>query len=243
MAYKSAKEVLKDFDTAALSKIAFDSPDWPTAIMVGQLLELKLEQMILASFINEPQTKEQLGALFGNNGPLATFYSKILLGYAMGVISKASRDDLSKLRTIRNAAAHRITEFSFSDPEIVATCNSLILVDPASTEGMKKALREKWEQLGTSSPRAKFILSALNVILDMAELLILPKIEHLVVVFEKIFHGISADQMGRLQMATKKMRDAIEKKKRDSWPEKSQPLSPRVGPLRAQKKKTPPNQP
>lgn len=94
MAYKSAKEVLEGFDAPTMAKIAFDSPDWPTAIMVMSLVELMLEQMIVASFDNEPQSKEVRGQLFGNNGPLATFHAKMLVGYAMGVMSTASRDDL-----------------------------------------------------------------------------------------------------------------------------------------------------
>jgi hypothetical protein len=72
---------------------------------------------------------------------------------------------LNKLKSIRNEAAHRINDFSFSLEKISRICSQLQLVD-ALTPGQLDMIpigRVKWEKLGFDSPRAKFTLSLCHV--------------------------------------------------------------------------------
>ncbi len=170
MAQKSASETLKGFSGDDLALLAFDSPDWPTALMIGSFLELLLEQMMVVR-LHTGLTKRERLELFTGFGPLASFSSKIAVGYALSVFTDDARNDLRIIKFIRNAAAHRIKEFSFENNDIKQLCGSLKLIAPM-TEGELKPSQyhEKWRALGSKTPRAKFIISAFHIMTDMSAL-------------------------------------------------------------------------
>jgi len=73
-------------------------------------------------FLLEP---DDLGKLFENAGPLATFYAKINFGFAFGLFGPKTRADLNWIRDIRNAFAHATTSISFQSPEVLEACGQI----------------------------------------------------------------------------------------------------------------------
>lgn len=74
-------------------------------------------------------TKTELNALLTGDAPLATFSSRIRLGYALGVFGRHTRDDLVALQAIRNAFAHCRRPISFATAEVAAVVNRLHVID------------------------------------------------------------------------------------------------------------------
>jgi len=58
--------------------------------------------------------------LIADNRLLNSFYSKIVIGYALGIYDKGMRSDLTIVRNIRNAFAHSKTLIQFDHPAVVA---------------------------------------------------------------------------------------------------------------------------
>ncbi|MHB1758464.1 MAG: DUF4145 domain-containing protein [Leptospirillum sp.] len=57
--------------------------------------------------------------IFNNvNGPLCSFSSKILLGFALGLYREVLKKDLNVIRNIRNAFAHSMKPITFDIPEV-----------------------------------------------------------------------------------------------------------------------------
>lgn len=102
---------------------------------------------------------------------------------------------------------------------------------------MTETVRKKWEALGISSPRAKFVLSAMHIIQDMSEITVMRKTESLVSLLGQMLEERPRDEDLPLRAAMKNIRDAFAIKKRESWPERSQPQSPLEGHRPGQKKK------
>ncbi|MGD0634227.1 MAG: hypothetical protein ABSA13_08120 [Beijerinckiaceae bacterium] len=175
MARIRADEVLKGLDTDAVLTMAFDSPDWPTVIMIGSFLELVLERAISTQFRpDQPLNTERRAELFDGYGPFASFSSKISVTYALGLLAKESRDDLNIIKRIRNDAAHRIDHFSFDNLDTKQKCNSLTLTKrsetgeiPLSNKDKTLIFQERLDSLGANSPRAKFIISFTNILADV----------------------------------------------------------------------------
>lgn len=99
------------------------SSDRTLAIVSASVPEHSLQVAILAKFV--PLSSEDQSMLFdGNrNGPLATFATKIRLAFALGIVGPMTREDIERVRIIRNAFAHSMFDIHFSSPEIVDICN------------------------------------------------------------------------------------------------------------------------
>ena len=72
-----------------------------------------------------------------------SFSAKIKIAHAIGVIGDEAKDDLEKIRTVRNTFAHSILEIDFETPEIQAVCKSIKV--PAATKAMAPKIDEDWE--------------------------------------------------------------------------------------------------
>src|SRR5258706_9473845 len=95
--------------------------DVDVAILAGTFVEDRLGFAIKSkSFINLPptgnnETMVTETAIFDGQGPLATFYAKIDIGYALGLYELDQRFDFHIVRSIRNDFAHRLETLTFSD--------------------------------------------------------------------------------------------------------------------------------
>jgi DNA-binding MltR family transcriptional regulator len=127
------KQTLRDFTREFPSKEdnqrfreAMNSPsDMVTAIVHAIEVEYLLEQLIIAKLKRKDDVTVEL--LSKDNGPLATFFSKIILGYAIGLFDEISMEYLNTIRRIRNAFAHSRKEISFSTALIRGEMSSLKL--------------------------------------------------------------------------------------------------------------------
>lgn len=99
-----------------LNKEIEGASDRATAIVSCAFLDDYLQQ-ILKSYLTE-DSESANKKLYGNNGPLSTFSSKITLSYRLGLISQFEYKQLNILRTIRNLFAHDVSANSFDAPNI-----------------------------------------------------------------------------------------------------------------------------
>ena len=86
--------------------------------------------------------------LFGGDRPgaLNGFFSKIVLGSALGLYSQLFQEDLDKLRHIRNAFAHAKGVIDFETAEISAACSFHITDYFSVTDQMLEALAQPHER-------------------------------------------------------------------------------------------------
>jgi DNA-binding MltR family transcriptional regulator len=103
------------------------------AIISTSLLELSLKKAIITAF-RLKMTDEDLAKVFDFNttGPLSTFSSKIRIGYALGIFGPVSRDDLEKIKDLRNAFAHSANHLSFDNETIKKETEALYQVRNAT---------------------------------------------------------------------------------------------------------------
>ncbi|TLM80833.1 hypothetical protein [Pseudarthrobacter sp. NamE5] len=74
-------------------------------VIVGAAgLDVVLEGL-LSAYLNEEVRREEM---FGPNGPLGEFSSRIEMAASLGLISKSERRELELVRRIRNKAAHEV---------------------------------------------------------------------------------------------------------------------------------------
>src|SRR5215831_4699495 len=105
-------------DLLALSE-AFFKGEHPvaTAVLGAGLVEHHLDELLRSKIKRmDDKTWEMLVA---DNGPLNSFYSKIITGYALGIYDDGIRDNLHIVRNIRNAFAHSRKLIRFDHPAVV----------------------------------------------------------------------------------------------------------------------------
>jgi DNA-binding MltR family transcriptional regulator len=89
------------------------------------LLEECIEARFRRYFDSRQISKSIQDSLFNSNGPLATFSGKIKLGYAIGLFSRETFNDIEAIRKLRNEAAHVSEDFDFSSKTIRPKLESL----------------------------------------------------------------------------------------------------------------------
>lgn len=95
------------------------------AIAEAVLVEHELESLLRGHF---PKNDDATWlALNNDNGPLRSFYAKILLAHAFSIIDNASLHNINVIRNIRNAFAHSKAPLSFDSPLLVKELRSVEL--------------------------------------------------------------------------------------------------------------------
>jgi DNA-binding MltR family transcriptional regulator len=99
---------------------AFGEGEHPiaTAILGAVLIEHDLEQLLRSKLKHKDD--ETWAMLIADNGPLNSFYAKIVLGYTLGIYDKRVHGDLHIVRNVRNAFAHSKKLIQFDHPAVVA---------------------------------------------------------------------------------------------------------------------------
>ena len=96
--------------------------DTSIVLLGGAFIENVLRDAVAANLVESESGHK---VLFRRNGPFSNFDSLILIAYAIGVIDKETRHDLTAIRHIRNAFAHAPRELSIGMVEITAVCDSM----------------------------------------------------------------------------------------------------------------------
>jgi DNA-binding MltR family transcriptional regulator len=88
-------------------------------LVAGAVLDEALELFLRAQMPQDKQSVDSVvDPLFKHPGPLASFWSRIRIAYALGYISPATFHDLELVREIRNKFAHDYVSATFSNPEV-----------------------------------------------------------------------------------------------------------------------------
>ena len=130
----------------------YKESDRGCALICAAILDELLTEVLQVYLIECKSTK----LLFtGANGPLNSFYSKILLTRSLGVMDEAQYNDFNKIRKIRNEFAHEIGEKTFESEKIKSICMSLnIYMTFANEDGSHNF--EKGRKEFYSNPRDAF---------------------------------------------------------------------------------------
>jgi hypothetical protein len=106
--------------------------DRSVVLVSVSLLEQLLEDLILTKclkvFDTSPERERLLGG--GNDGTGLGFYGKIILGHALGLYGPEVRQDLDRLRHIRNTFAHSKIELTFNSKPIADACSFNVFDSP-----------------------------------------------------------------------------------------------------------------
>ncbi len=119
-----SEDLLKE--TARLEEIAKEiagTSDRAAAITLVAFFDDWLAEVILTRFV--PLSNTQKVRLFTETGPLATLYSKIEVGFAVGIYGPQTKAHLHNIRRIRNAFAHKPDVISFDHPRVQKLCRNL----------------------------------------------------------------------------------------------------------------------
>lgn len=115
----------RDEMNEGLSRLS-DESDYTTVIVGTALVETALRLSIRAR-MNPNLTSADEQSLFEGDAPLGTFSSKIRIAFAFEVLDSDLRDEVNKLRAVRNAFAHSSRVLDFGTSEVADVCKNLIL--------------------------------------------------------------------------------------------------------------------
>jgi len=111
------------FDDAwkSMNKELSGESDRASAIVGCALLDERLADLLEEFLVQNTDGRADLLNSEDVNAPLGSFGSRIVAAYAVGLIDKAERDALRKLKKVRNLFAHKLGR-SFADDDIAAHC-------------------------------------------------------------------------------------------------------------------------
>jgi hypothetical protein len=100
-----------------ISKKPFNSLDERGDVLIAvSLVEQLLEEVILARCIKTFESSPWRSRLFG--GGYSSLAAKIVLGHALGLYGQRFKEDLDRLREIRNVFAHSRVDLTLKSPAI-----------------------------------------------------------------------------------------------------------------------------
>src|SRR5205823_1682 len=105
-------------------------------------------------------------AVFDNhNAPLHTFHAKIVMGYSLGIYGQVTREDLHRMRLIRNAFAHSPRAITFDTPAVTKLCLELYYLDYVLVHTSRTATSVPVPE--ATNPRDKLLDTARLLIIDL----------------------------------------------------------------------------
>lgn len=146
-----AKEIPTEEETYNLLKSLegqdSHASDRATAIVGAAMIENALEVVILSRLYPLLSKDDRLDLFDGDkNAPLATFSSRIRMGYALGIYGKVTQSHLDRIRTIRNVFAHSGRTLTFETTEVKDVVDKLTAYSGKnlSGSGMIKTSKERY---------------------------------------------------------------------------------------------------
>lgn len=111
-----------------LAEIDTQTNDRALAVIAGGFVEDLLGMAIQARIelaAKRSMTPDGVEEVFEKMGPLSTGYFKIVMATALNIINDELRDDLERIKNIRNYAAHETSSISFDDQDLRDECSNL----------------------------------------------------------------------------------------------------------------------
>jgi hypothetical protein len=109
-------------DFVAILGEAERGDDRTTAIVAAAHVETNLARAILVRFRTLTTSDED--RIFENRGLLCDFSSKIEAGFLLNIYGPLAREDLDRIRQIRNRFAHDLEIRDFDHPDIAGRCGA-----------------------------------------------------------------------------------------------------------------------
>jgi DNA-binding MltR family transcriptional regulator len=131
--------------------------DQVSAICAMVYFEKRLERSIEEKFIKLSNTKRE--DIFEGNGPLATCFAKIQIGYALGLFESRTATDLCKANSIRNKFAHSFEPLTYREPKILKLTSELTTPHTHALAGDS--------QFGISDSRGRYLTTLWCIGLDL----------------------------------------------------------------------------
>ncbi len=129
-----------------ISKKSFNLADESDrgAVIVGQA---KLDSLLAEALMHQlmginPLAEKEIRAALGRGGYLSSFSRRVDMAYVLNVITKGIKDDLEKIRGLRNRFAHGTDEVDFLDKAIADVVESLNCVKPHKTKMNRYSLKD-----------------------------------------------------------------------------------------------------
>lgn len=137
---------------ASLNDFAAES-DRGAIILAATSIEDALQYSLSARMKALESDEDARKDVFDGDGIIATYSSKILLAYALGIIDKRAKKDIDLVREIRNVCAHSRLPISMQLPEVVAAISAAI-----GNEALQK-IRDHQQHLPASEqmPEARML--------------------------------------------------------------------------------------
>ena len=153
-----SREDLTPEDMKAFSAEMLGVSDRACALICGSVLDSALTKALTIKLIDlsEPERKE---IFIDRNAVLGRFSNKIIMAYALGLITKEQRLVLDRLRTIRNAFAHAMRPITFKDHLVSLECKKLPKTYLAKTN--------EDEKIGPE--RSHYIVSSMKIIAEIGK--------------------------------------------------------------------------
>jgi hypothetical protein len=102
--------------------------DRALAVLYSSLVEVLIKRLLNAKMRSELNSDDR-DRLFGPQGPVGTFSSRIIVAYAFGLIGPDTRFNLDLIREIRNVFAHSRKPLSFDTKQVREACAHLKIPD------------------------------------------------------------------------------------------------------------------
>ena len=93
--------------------------DRSVAILAAAYLEHCLEEYLRLRLVDDPSVKD----LFSGFAPIATFSAKIDIAFAVGLLPPHIREDLRRIKKIRNLFAHDLDSLTFDAGPVRDICD------------------------------------------------------------------------------------------------------------------------
>lgn len=133
-ALEAAAKAMHDYQVnmarKAIEDTDFDSSEMPVifrrlhgetetsqVLVVSSYLEDRFVSL-LSNQMLDMHSEDAKDRVFGNNGPLGTFSSRITMSYHLGWLKKDTLDRLNNFRKIRNIFAHQAFSVSYTDRRV-----------------------------------------------------------------------------------------------------------------------------
>lgn len=146
--------------------------DRSAVILQAASVEMSLETLIISK-MRRDFPEDLRGRLFEGNGPLSTFSSKILIGYALDLYGPVFRHDLDIIKELRNGFAHVRLPMQLVDPAIAGMCTHLQIPDNKQLNWLPITYSEKYDievVRNHSHPRTRFTRACHTISLCLMEL-------------------------------------------------------------------------
>ncbi len=149
---KQAREIIDqiEFEAKELPDLFLrlkDESETAQVLVFGSYLEDRVFSLIKARMLHMKSKKIE-DSIFGSNGPLDNFGSRITLSYHLGWLSTANRSKLDAFRKIRNEFAHRAFKISFKNKNIADHFKRI----DYDVSDFLKPIRESFTKIGDSDP-------------------------------------------------------------------------------------------